>query len=91
MLRKLRLTKKYHHDKTAKNLPDLKKGDVVRIHTKDGYKKLAVVKKAAQEPRSYIIAAGNKEYRRNRRDLLKTKEKLQWTWKVMNFWKTMST
>ena len=73
-LRKLRLTKKYHHDKTAKNLPDLKKGDVVRIYTKDGYKKLSVVKKAAQEPCSYIIVAGNKEYRQNRRDLLKTKE-----------------
>ena len=73
-LKKLRLTKKYHYDKTAKNLPDLQQGDIVRMKTKNGYKKLAIVQRANDTPRSYIVQSGNREYRRNRRDLLQSKE-----------------
>ena len=72
-LKKLRLTKKYHYDKTAKNLPDFQ-GDIVRMKTKNGYKKLAIVERANDTPRSYIVQSGNREYRRNRCDLLHSKE-----------------
>ena len=74
-LQKLRLTKKYHYDKAAKNLPELRKGDVVKMKTTNGYRKLAIVKRAADEPRSYFVESGKQQYRRNRRDLLQTREK----------------
>ena len=73
-LRKLRLTNKYYYDKSAKNLPELRRGDIVRMQTKNGYKKLAIVQRAHQAPHSYVVESGGKEYRRNRHDLLQTKE-----------------
>ena len=74
-LRKIRLSKKYYYDRQSKNLPSLKKGDIVRIRTEKGHRKLALVKKAADAPRSYIVNSEGKLYRRNRRDLLSTKER----------------
>ena len=46
----------------------------MRMKTKNGYKKLAIVQRANDTPRSYIVQSGNREYRRNRRDLLQSKE-----------------
>ena len=53
-LRRIGLVKKKNYDKTAKDLPPLQKGDVVRIRTEKGHKKLALVKRRADQPRSYI-------------------------------------
>ena len=44
------------------------------MKTKNGYKKLGIVQRANDTPRSYIVQSGNREYRRNRRDLLQSKE-----------------
>ena len=73
-LKKLRLTKKYYYDKTAKNLPDLQQWDIVRMKTKNGYKKLAIVQRANDTPRSYVVQSGNREYRPKCHDLLQSKE-----------------
>ena len=61
------------HDKTAKELPPLKEGDVVRV--KEGSKwKPARVTQILPSPRSYKVETENGEYRRNCRHLLKTGE-----------------
>ena len=41
-----------------------------------GHAKLGVIKRTttAEQPRSYIVTVGNKDYRRNRRNLLKVLE-----------------
>ncbi|KAL9979645.1 hypothetical protein ACROYT_G017335 [Oculina patagonica] len=64
---------KMHHDKTAKELPPLKEGEVVRV--KEGRKwNPARVTQVLPSPRSYKVETENGEYRRNRRHLLKTGE-----------------
>ena len=63
------------YNKRSKPLPILKPSDIVRIQTDKGFNKLAVVKSRAQEPRSYIVQSDGKRYRRNRKHLLKVREK----------------
>lgn len=64
---------KLQHDRTAKELPPLKEGEVVRV--KEGSKwKPARVTQVLPSPRSYKVETENGEYRRNRRHLLKTGE-----------------
>ena len=62
-----------HHDSTAKELPPLKEGEVVRL--KEGSKwKPARVTHILPSPRSYQVEREKGVYRRNRRHLLKTEE-----------------
>ena len=74
-LQQVRDTKRAYYNKTAKDLPELKKGDIVRIRDGKGHSKIATVKEKAKFPRSYIVQHQEKTYRRNRRDLLQTKER----------------
>lgn len=61
------------YNRTAKSLPKLKPGDVVRMSTNQGWRP-AVVQRHAKLPRSYIVHSAGRDYRRNRRDLLLTGE-----------------
>jgi len=65
-------------DKSSKSLPDLKPDDVVRIHNEktETWEPAQVVSKR-EEPRSFIVRTSHRSYGRNRRDLLKTQEKIQ--------------
>ena len=64
---------KVQHDRTAKKLPPLKEGEVVRL--KEGSKwKPARVTEILPSPRSYMVETEKGVYRRNRRHLLKTEE-----------------
>ena len=64
---------KVQHDRTAKELPPLKEGEVVRL--KEGSKwKPARVTQILPSPRSYEVETEKGVYRRNRRHLLKTEE-----------------
>ena len=64
---------KVQHDRTAKELPPLKEGEVVRL--KEGNKwKPARVTQILPSPRSYQVETEKRVYRRNRRHLLKTEE-----------------
>ena len=69
-----RQQQKAYYDQHAKPLPPLNPKQVVRLQTDKGYKKVGVVKRPAAQPRSYIVEAGGKEYRRNRRHLLAVPE-----------------
>ena len=71
-------TKNYYNQQ-CKNLPELKVGDTVRLRQKTFPRKFwdkkGTVAAKLQEPRSYKVEAETgKVYRRNRRDILKTKE-----------------
>jgi hypothetical protein len=67
---------KKQYDKTAKELPNLTSGDKVRIKRQDLWEPAVVVRKSST-PRSYDVKTQDGAvYRRNRRHLLKTKEKL---------------
>ncbi|CAB4038671.1 Hypothetical predicted protein, partial [Paramuricea clavata] len=44
------------------------------MQTAKGYDRIGVVKQVAKEPRSYIVEANGKAYRRNRRHLLAVPE-----------------
>ena len=44
------------------------------MQSKDGFKKKGVVVREAEHPRSYVIEPGNREYRRNRRQIIKVDE-----------------
>ena len=75
---KVEYTKKYYNQQ-CKNLPELKVGDTVRLRQKTYPRKFwdkkGTVVAKLQEPRSYKVEAETgKVYRRNRRDILKTKE-----------------
>ena len=52
----------------------LRSQQVVRLQTDRGYQKEGVVTQPAPQPRSYIVEAEGKEYRRNRRHLLSVPE-----------------
>lgn len=63
------------YDKSAKPLPDLQKGDNVRMRSNDSKSwEPARFVCESKEPRSFIVQKNNKRYRRNRRDILKTSE-----------------
>ncbi|XP_077973432.1 uncharacterized protein LOC120337686 [Styela clava] len=70
-----RMQQKKYFDKTAKSLPPLQRGDKVRLQTDKGYNIIGIIKKKAPEPRSYIVSANGKKYRRNRRHLLHVQER----------------
>ena len=67
---------KYYYDRQSKPLVNLNPGETVRIHDSASTKPLkqAVVVRKLQEPRSYVVSSDGVEYRRNRRDLIKTSE-----------------
>ena len=63
---------KSYHDQTAKPLPPIEKGDIVRVWDKGVWNK-ACVEDTAETPKSYIITGESwRIYRRNRRHLLKS-------------------
>ncbi|XP_064641347.1 uncharacterized protein K02A2.6-like [Lineus longissimus] len=70
----LRKMQKTFVDAKAKPLDPLEPGDNVRMQTKKGYDRTAVVVKESEQPRSFIVKASDTglEYRRNRQHLLKT-------------------
>ena len=67
------------YDKSSKTLLDLQPGDCVRMRNEVSKTwEPAHVVKESNQPRSYIVRSNNsKLYRRNRRDILKTREKFQ--------------
>jgi len=65
-----RQQQKAYYDQHAKPLPPLNPEQVVRLQTNKGYEKVGIVKRPATQPRTHIVEAGGKEYRRNRRHLL---------------------
>ena len=69
-----RQQQKSYHDQHAKSLLPLRSQQVVRLQTDKEYQKVGVVKQPAPQPRSYIVEAEGKEYRRNRRHLLSVPE-----------------
>ena len=69
-----RQQQKSYHDQHAKPLLPLRSQQVVRLQTDKGYQKVGVVKQPAPQPRSYIVEAEGKKYRRNRRHLLSVPE-----------------
>ena len=66
-------TQKTHHDRNAKTLPTLSQGDMVRMRNGPRWEPAVVV---AQDPnpRSFIVERNQKQYRRNRKHLMKTNE-----------------
>lgn len=76
-LKKVKLRQKFHYDKSAKDLPPLHPGDVVRIHPtkqQSEWQKGVVLRKTS-EPRSYLVKRDDGGvYRRNRRHLRRTQE-----------------
>ena len=75
-IQKKRQQQKVHYDKSARTLGTLKPDQVVRIQTTKGHDKIGVVKRAAKEPRSYMVESNGRIYRRNRRHLLAVPEKV---------------
>ena len=63
-----------YYNRTAKRLQPLESGDVVRVLSKDGFRKKGVIVRKDQHPRSYVVETGNREYRRNRRQIIKVDE-----------------
>jgi transposase InsO family protein len=70
-----RLTQKGYYDRGSRKLPQIGPQDAVRIHTPRGWDPAEYTRKH-QQPNSHVVKAGDqaREYRRNRRDLLVTKE-----------------
>ena len=67
---------KHYHDRTARSLVPLRKGEVIRFQLEPNSKwEKAKAVDAHTAPRSYIVETRNgKQYRRNRRYLRKTNE-----------------
>ena len=75
---RIQLQQKAYHDRQARNLPALEKGEFVRMRVGKQWKP-AIVTKNANEPRSYLVQTPEgKTYRRNRSHLMKTKEQYEW-------------
>lgn len=64
---------KLYYDQGAKPRQPLHPGDVVRMKSDKQWKK-GKINKNASTPRSYIVQVGDAQYRRNRKDLIKTRE-----------------
>ena len=65
---------KKYFDRTAHNLPSLKPRDVIRVY-KDGKLQQGVVRHTLDAPRSYVVSTETGAViRRNRRDLIRTRE-----------------
>ena len=74
-LQQRQLTHKHYYDVGSKQLSELQPGSVVRFRQHDVWEPAVVVRKEGN-PRSYIVSRDGCEYRRNRRHLLDTSEKL---------------
>ena len=68
-----------YYNRTAKRLQPLERGDVVRVESKNGFKKKGTILRKAEYPRSYIVESGNREYRRNRRQIIKVEEQPEYS------------
>ena len=66
----------HYYDKHAKDLPRISAGDTVRMRLPGQKNWTQGVCTGLQGPKSYGVRVGNHEYRRNRRQLLHTKEPL---------------
>ena len=65
---------KSYYGQTAKPLPPIEKGDIIRVWGKGTWNK-ARVEDIAGTPESYVIIGENgRTYRRNRRHLLKSRD-----------------
>ena len=68
-------TQKEYFDRSSKALKPLLPGDTIRMRQGNTWEPAVLVRESkAGEPRSYIVRANNHEYRRNRKDILKTQE-----------------
>jgi hypothetical protein len=73
-LKKNRMQQKAYYDKTAKDLPQLRAKDVIRVEMEGKFDKKGEVIEAANRPRGYIIKVDGKRYERNRKHLRKVQE-----------------
>ena len=70
-------TQKEYFDRSSKTLKPLVPGDTIRMRQGNTWEPAVLVGESkAGEPRSYMVRANNHEYRRNRKDILKTQETL---------------
>ena len=66
---------KEYFDRSSKALKPLEHGDTIRMRQGNTWELAVLVGESkAGEPRSYIVRVNNHEYRRNRKDILKTQE-----------------
>lgn len=68
--KKMRLAKVLTYDKSSRPLQPLLEGEVVRMQTPRGHDCMGTVGKICEEPQSYVIRSGGKDYRRNASQLL---------------------
>ena len=73
-LTKKQQKQKFFYDKSSKNLSKLNPGDTVRVQNDKKWEPGVVVENATT-PRSYHVQTERGRYRRNRKHLMKTKEK----------------
>ena len=70
-------TQKEYFDRSSKAFKPLEPGDTIRMRQGNTWEPAVLVGESkAGEPRSYIVRANDHEYRRNRKGILKTQEKL---------------
>ena len=70
-------TQKEYFDRSSKTLKPLVPGDTIRMRQGNTWESAVLVGESkAGKPRSYMVRANNHEYRRNRKDILKTQETL---------------
>ena len=70
---------KYCYDRNAQDKKPSSTGDLVRIRshqTSSSTWNPGQVVEQCEEPRSYIVKPGDRTFRRNRRDLLRTKKEV---------------
>ena len=72
-LHKRQINQKQYYDRGSHIMKPLNPGDYLRINDNNKECKTAVVVRRGEQPRSYVIDSGEKEYVRNRRDLIKVK------------------
>ena len=64
-------------DQRAQKLLILKPVDVIRLQGEKGFPHKGVVLEKLRQPRSYLVKASSRNYRRNRKHSLKVKEPIQ--------------
>ena len=72
-MKEKRLTQKYFYDKNARSLPHINAVDDIRIRRGKDWEQGHVMKQS-NASRSFIVQLRGQLYRRNRRDLLNTRE-----------------
>jgi hypothetical protein len=73
-LRNSQQRQKSYYDRSSKSLKQLNTGNVVRLQRGKLWEPAIVIVPAGNNPRSYIVNCGGREYRRNRRHLRKTNQ-----------------